>query len=94
MEEECPICLEKFKNETIVSLECCSKQRIHIECYIKSLPRCPFCRSEQPKIFPIIVIKNDWSTATKKICATIFFCAFISIAVLSGSCSQKFNNMY
>lgn len=88
-ENNCPLCLEKFEKGTIVSLECCSKQRIHIECYVKSLPRCPFCRSEQPKIFPIIIIKNDWPTITKKICATLFICACLSIGVISGSCNKN-----
>lgn len=91
-EDSCQLCLEKFEKGTVVSLECCSKQRIHIECYVKSLPRCPFCRAEQPRIFPIFIMKNDWPTMTKRICAAIMFSTCVAIAVLSGACNSTSAN--
>lgn len=89
---ECPICFEKISKHAMVSMNCCSGQLIHIDCYLKSLPRCPFCRSEQSHTFPVIVMKNDWPRVTKAVCLAVMFSACITTAVISGSCNSTLLN--
>lgn len=85
---ECPICFEQISKQAMVSLHCCSGQLIHIDCYLKSLPRCPLCRSEQTKTFPVIILKNDWPRITKAICLAVMFSACLTMAVISGACNS------
>ena len=46
-DENCPICLESFKNVPIVKQKCCGKQ-MHIKCFVKWYEKyqknCPMCR--------------------------------------------------
>jgi hypothetical protein len=79
--DECPLCFESIDKKTIVSLNCCSHQKIHIECYSKCLPKCPFCRKEQPDILPRIVVVTDWKKVTKSICVSFFASACLTIFV-------------
>ena len=47
-EKECPICLEEFKVEDAISLEC--GHNYHIECLISVIDeKCPLCRKEYTK---------------------------------------------
>lgn len=88
--DECPICFELFESKSPqILLTCCSGQKIHIDCYVKSLPRCPFCRHEQPKgIFPILVTITDWPRIVKSLSLTILVSACFTTAFISGLCSR------
>lgn len=90
--DECPICFEKITKQVMVSMHCCSGQLIHVDCYLKSLPKCPFCRSETSVIFPVTIMKNDWPRVTKAVCIAVMFSACMSIAVISGSCNSTLLN--
>lgn len=86
----CPICADEFKREPFVSLNCCSGQKIHLRCYSKSLPRCPFCRAEQPRdVFNVIVMHIEWRRILSCVCFTILGSTCMAIAVISGNCSKS-----
>lgn len=80
--EECPICFETMDKTTHVKLGCCS-HKMHFDCYVKTLPICPFCRAVQnQKVVPIIILKTDWPRITKTICLSVIISACIAISVL------------
>ncbi len=86
--KECPICFDEIKTKSVTAtMNCCSGQIIHSECYVKSLPKCPFCRSTQPNLVPITVIHTDWRRIAHRLCACVFVSACISVAVISGQCT-------
>jgi hypothetical protein len=77
---DCSLCLEPLDKCSVVHLNCCSGQRIHIECYAKSLPKCPFCRAQQPEILPKIVVITDWPKVRR----------FIGVSFLLATCTTIF----
>mgnify|MGYP003347479932 CR=1 FL=1 len=84
--DECPICFETMNKTTRVSLGCCS-HKMHFDCYVKTLPNCPFCRAVQnQKVIPVIIFKTDWPRITKSICLSVVVSACVSISVLIKSC--------
>lgn len=84
----CPLCLESIEKRTTVRLNCCSGQVIHVECYVKSLPRCPFCRADQPSgMIPVHVTITDWPRVTKSICVSVLASACVTIfVIMNGQC--------
>ena len=60
---ECVICFSDYDDDTVMVLECC-KNKLHKECFEKSLNinnMCPFCRKEYPcfnKIYPVEVVEH------------------------------------
>lgn len=84
-EEECPICFEQLGKTPLVSLYCCSKQNIHIECYVKTHPKCPICRYEKV-ILPVLIFKTDWPRMTKIFTLIVMVAACFTTAIISTSC--------
>lgn len=51
--EECPICLEEFKDEAYVNIETVCKHTFHFRCIVQTFLKtrnlkCPLCRQENP----------------------------------------------
>lgn len=84
-ENVCTLCLESLDKCTVVHLNCCSGQRIHVQCYAKSLPRCPFCRKDQPQMLPPIVVITDWPRVTRFILTSFFMTSCMTIAILMNA---------
>ena len=85
----CNLCLESLDKCTVVHLNCCSGQRIHIQCYSKSLPRCPFCRKDQPQILPQVVVVTDWPVIRKFLGISIFMSSCITmIVIMNAKCAS------
>jgi hypothetical protein len=82
---ECSLCLESLDKCTVVHLNCCSRQRIHVECYAKSLPKCPFCRAQQPEILPPIHVITDWPRVTRRIGGSFLVSACLTIFILMNA---------
>lgn len=95
-DDECPICLEPFDpKKPFVTMNCCSGQKIHTECYIKSMVKCPFCRYACPdtkSTLPIIVTITDWPRITRTMCTTMFatacLCTVVAL-VASETCPKS-----
>lgn len=79
---ECSLCLESLDKCSVVHLNCCSGQRIHTQCYAKSLPRCPFCRKDQPEILPRVVVITDWPRLRKFISVSLLVSACLTVIVI------------
>lgn len=90
-ENECPICFEKLDKTPLVSLHCCSKQNMHISCYVKTHPKCPLCRDEK-NILPVFVLKTDWPRITKVFTLIVTSAACITTALISASCNTPHSN--
>ncbi len=82
---ECPICMEPLHKSLRTILGCCSIE-LHTSCYMKTLPKCPFCRTVQPAIFPIIQIKTDWPRIVKTIGICIIISACITVSGTLNMC--------
>ena len=79
---DCSLCMETLDKCSVVHLNCCSSQKIHIECYVKSLPKCPFCRKLQPTFVPPIIVVTDWPKVRKSIFTAFAVTACMSITIL------------
>lgn len=86
---ECSLCLEPLDKCTTVHLNCCSGQVIHVQCYAKSLPKCPFCRAEQPEILPRVVVVTDWKKISRSIGFSFLASACITIFVVINAGCQS-----
>ena len=78
---DCPVCLEPLGNSTLVMTHCC-KQRMDLLCYVRCLPKCPFCRASQDAVPNVQVVINDWRRLTKVLSTTIVACAAASIVTV------------
>ena len=82
-ENDCPVCFESMKKTTVIRVHCC-EHMLHLSCYMKCGQFCPMCRTEQPHILPVYIIKTDWPRITKSVCLTILVTSCISISMLLG----------
>lgn len=82
--QECAVCLENMERTTCIKTHCCS-QMLHLECYIPC-EKCPFCRAEQPKILPVIIMKHDYAKLLRFIFGVSLTLGFASIIVMSAQC--------
>lgn len=87
-EEECPICFEQLGKTPLVSLHCCSKQNMHIGCFVKTHPTCPLCRDEKV-ILPVLMFRTDWPRITKIFTVIVMVAACLTTAVISVSCNTS-----
>ena len=83
---ECAVCLETMEQTTCVKTHCCS-QMLHLPCYMKC-ENCPFCRSEQPRILPVIILKHDYPRLFKIVFSLFVSLGFVSLLVLGAECSD------
>ena len=85
-EEECPICFDTlFGDSPTVWLNCC-RNTIHLKCYAKCVPKCPFCRAKQDPIAPVHILYTDWPRVTRFLGACIIIGACLSTAFALGKC--------
>lgn len=71
----------------MVTLTNCCNQSLHLECYLKSLPKCPFCRADQPPVPEriIVVQQNEYTHWVRMVRAVSIFtlmCACVSVTSL------------
>lgn len=74
----------------MVTLTNCCKQVLHLDCYLKSLPKCPFCREDQTIHVPerIVIVQNDYTSWVRMVRAVSIFtilCACISVTSLMST---------
>lgn len=74
----------------MVTLTNCCNQSLHLECYLKSLPKCPFCRVDQPQVPEriIVVQQNEythWARVVRTVSMFTLVCASISVITLFSS---------
>ena len=80
-ENECPICFEKFDGVPKVQVHCCRKT-MHLSCYTKCSPMCPFCRSRIPVVGPVHIIVTDWPRVTKSVFVSVMIGACLTTSML------------
>ena len=80
-DNECPICFEKYDGIPKVQVHCCNKT-MHVSCYSKCAPACPFCRSRIPVVGPVHVIITDWPRVVKSVSISIIISAMLSTSIL------------
>lgn len=83
---ECAVCLDTMEHTTCVKTHCCS-QMLHLHCYMPC-DKCPFCRAEQPRILPVIIMKHDYTRLSRLIFGFFVSAGFVSLLVLTAECSQ------
>lgn len=86
-DNECPICFEHYGTSPTVQVHCC-KKTMHLNCYSRCVPMCPFCRAHQPPVLPVHIIVTDWPKVTKAITTSIMIGACFTIIVLQTTKCQ------
>lgn len=88
-DDECPICFDKLAGDApTVWLNCC-RNTIHLKCYARCVPKCPFCRSKQESIAPVHIVTTDWPRVTRVLGIAIVIGMCTSVIVGLGECNAR-----